>query len=111
MTDQAYIHPDSGREYREGDPAHRFAQLAGVLARECESFLYHYERRLKDHDYLDQQREWVSDPDRIARAMAHTIKALDEAYTAVTVDRTMHEYGLGKCDEEWERKYGEVAES
>lgn len=108
MTDESYVHPASGREYREGDPAYRFAELARVLARECEAFTYHYDQRLKDRDYLGQQQEWLSDPDRIARAMAHTIEALDKACTAVTVDRTMHEYGLGKRDEEWERKYGEV---
>ena len=108
MSEESYIHPASGREYREDDPAHRFAELTQVLARECESFLHHYERRLDGRDYLDQQREWLSDPDRIARAMAHTIAALDKAYTAVVVDQTMHEYGLGKQDDEWRRKYGAI---
>lgn len=101
-----YIHPASGREYREGDPAHRFAELGHVLAEECRQFLYHYEQRIDGRDYLDQHLEWQSDPDRIARAMAHTIAELDKAYSAVIIDRTMHVYGLGKRDEEWERKYG-----
>lgn len=108
MSDPGYIHPESGREYRESDPAHHFGALTHVLAQQCERFLYHYNRRLKDHDYLEQQQTWPSDPDRIARSMAHTIDSLDKAYTAVVVDRTMHEYGLGKQDAEWERKYGKV---
>jgi hypothetical protein len=110
VIDEAYTHPASGRTYREEDSAAYFARLAHALRRESEDFIHHYDTRLKGRDYLDQQREWLSDPDRIARAMAHTIAALDKAYTAVTVDRTMHEYGLGKRNEEWERKYGEVAE-
>jgi hypothetical protein len=103
-----YVHPDSGREYREGDPARRFAQLTNVLAQECERYLHHYERRLEGKDYLAQHLEWPSDPDRVARAMGQTIADLDKAYTSVITDRTMHEYGLGKKDDEWERKYGEV---
>lgn len=100
-----YVHPDSGRRYREGDPAHHFARLAGFLAEEARQFIEHYERRLKDRDYLAQHLEWPSDPDRIARAMAATIKKLDEAYTAVVVDRDMPNYGLGARDADWERKY------
>jgi hypothetical protein len=105
----SYIHPDSGREYREGDPAHHFAQLSAALASQCERFLEHYRRRLDGHDYLQQYHEWLSDPGHIAQTMGYTIEALDKAYTAVTVDRTLHEYGLGKRDEEWERKYGRVS--
>jgi len=101
-----YTHPDGGRVYREGDPAHRFALLVLGLARECEQFLRHYERRLSGRDYLAQHREWLSDPDRIARAMATTIAELDKAYTAVTIDRDNWQYGLGRRDDEWERKYG-----
>ena len=47
MTTGDYTHPASGRVYREGDPAHHFAQLARGLARECEHFLYHYGSRLE----------------------------------------------------------------
>ncbi len=108
MTEQGYIHPTSGREYHEEDPAVYFMKLAHALRRQCEDFIYHYDGRLKDTDYLQQHGVWPSDPDRIARSMGHTIAALDKAYTAVTVDKTMHEYGLGKRDEEWERKYGKV---
>ena len=108
VSENGYTHPESGRVYREGDPAHHFAQLTHVLAEECRQFLHHYGRRLEGRDYLTQQLEWPSDPDRIARAMAHTIEALDKAYTAVVVDRTMHEYGLGEQDGEWQRKYGDV---
>jgi hypothetical protein len=103
-----YTHPESGRVYREGDPAHHFAQLVQVLASECESFLHHFGRRLEGKDYLAQFREWPSDPDRIARAMATTIEALDKAYSRVNADETMHRYGLGKKDDEWQRKYGDV---
>jgi hypothetical protein len=108
VSDEGYIHPGSGREYREGDPAHHFAVLVQALARECESFLHHYGQRLEGHDYLAQYREWPSDPDRIARAMGDTIEALDTAYTSVVADETMHQYGLGKKDDEWQRKYGVV---
>jgi hypothetical protein len=94
--------------YRDGDPAHHFAELARGLAEECRQFLYHYERRLDGRDYLAQHLEWLSDPDRIARTMGYTIAALDKAYTAVTVDRHLHEYGLGRQDDEWHRKYGNV---
>ncbi len=106
MTDEPYIHPASGRGYREEDPAVYFMKLAHALRRECEAFIHHYDTRLDGHDYLQQHLEWPSDPDRIARSMGHTIAALDKAYTAVTVDRMLHEYGLGVRDEEWERKYG-----
>lgn len=105
VNQHSYIHPESGREYRENDPAQHFAQLTDVLAQECERFLYHYKRRLEGKDFLAQHTEWPSDPDLVARAMGRTIEALDKAYTAVVVDRTMHEYGLGKKDEEWQRKY------
>jgi hypothetical protein len=108
VSDEGYIHPGSGREYREGDPAQRFAELTRVLAEECRYFLHHYEQRLDGRDYLVQHREWPSDPDRIARAMGRTIEALDEAYTSVVADETMHQYGLGKKDDEWQRKYGVV---
>lgn len=104
-----YTHPASGRTYREGDPAHRFAQLAQALAKQCDNFLHHYAGRLEGADYLDQHTEWLSDPDRIVRTMRHTIDALDEAYTAVTVDRDLHTYGLGEQDDEWRRKYGPLA--
>lgn len=103
-----YIHPQSGRTYREGDPAHRLARLAQTLASQCERYLDQYQRQLKDTDYLDQYRTWPGDPDRVARTMVRTIEAIDKAYTDVTSDRTMHEYGLGVRDAEWERKYGKV---
>ena len=103
-----WTHPDSGRIYREEDPAVRFIKLAHALRRECEDFIYHYDQRMAGRDYLGQHLTWQSDPDRIARSMGHTIKALDEAYTAVTVNRYLHEYGLGKQDDEWQRKYGDL---
>lgn len=109
MTDETWTHPESGRAYREDDPAVYFMKLAHGLRRECEEFIRHYDERLDGRDYLQQHLIWRSDPDRIARAMAHTIAALDKAYTAITVDRTLYEYGLGVRDEEWERKYGKVA--
>ncbi|MGW1744567.1 hypothetical protein ACWCRD_02895 [Streptomyces sp. NPDC002092] len=109
MSDSGYSHPASGRLYREGDPAHHFAQLVQALARQCADFQYHYERRLKGCDYLAQQAEWPSDPERIARTMGRTIEQIDKAYTDVVCDRTMHEYGLGKQDVEWQRKYGNVS--
>jgi hypothetical protein len=108
MSDSGYSHPASGRLYREGDPAHHFAQLVQALARQCADFQYHYERRLKDFDYLAQHTEWPSDPERIARTMGRTIEQIDKAYTDVVCDRTMHEYGLGVQDDEWQRKYGDV---
>jgi len=110
MTPSEYVHPESGRLYREGDPAHHFALLAAGLARECETFLRHYNERLKNADYLAQYHEWPSDPGSIARSMAHTIEALDKAYTAITVDRDLHLFGLGRQDEEWHRKYGRLEE-
>jgi hypothetical protein len=103
-----YQHPASGRVYRVGDPAHHFARLVQGLARQCESFLYHYERRLEAHDYLQQHIEWTSDPDRIARAMKETIAAIDQAYNHIIMERTMPDFGLGEQDEEWYRKYGSV---
>lgn len=106
MADE-YTHPDSGRIYREGDPAHRFAQLVAALNRQCEEFQQHHEARLAGKDYLQQHATWLSDPDRIARAMRSTLAAIDEAYTAVTVDRDLPSYGLGTQDEEWRRKYGD----
>jgi hypothetical protein len=109
MPTEDYTHPTSGRVYREGDPAHRFAVLAAALERQCEEFRRHYQARLSGRDYLDQHLEWPSDPDRIARAMATTITELDKAYTAVTVDRDNWQYGLGQRDDEWERKYGDPA--
>ena len=108
MTKHDYTHPGSGRVYREDDPALYFARLAQALAAECEQFICYYETRLKGKDYLGQKREWPSDPDRIARSMGYTIAALDKAYTAVTVDEHLHEYGLGRQDDEWRRKYGDV---
>lgn len=109
MTSEDYVHPASGRTYHEDDPAHYFALLVAGLARQCSDFLYHYERRLKDRDYLQQYGEWLSDPSSIARTMADTIERLDKAYTAVTCDRTLHQYGLAKQDDEWHRKYGDVS--
>jgi hypothetical protein len=106
MTNEDYVHPGSGRTYREGDPAHYFAELVRGLARECEDFLHHYGRRLEEQDYLAQFTEWPSDPGSIARSMGYTIESLDKAYTAVVVDKSLHLYGLGKQDEEWHRKYG-----
>jgi hypothetical protein len=108
FLDPEFTHPESGRVYKESDPACYFAQLTRVLAEECRRFLYHFEGRLDGKDYLAQHLEWPSDPDRVARAMGATLAALDKAYTAVITDRTMHEYGLGRKDDEWERKYGEV---
>lgn len=108
MTAESYIHPESGREYREDDPAHYFAVLASGLAEQCRQFLYHYEQRLKGSDYLAQYTEWLSDPGHLAQTMAHTIDRLDKAYTAVTVDKSLHQYGLAKQDDEWRRKYGDV---
>ena len=106
MTDPGYIHPASGREYHEGDPAHRLARLTHALAGQCERFLDEYRRQLAETDYLDQYRTWPGDCDQVARTMARTIELIDKAYSDVTSDRTMHEYGLGKKDAEWERKYG-----
>jgi hypothetical protein len=103
-----YVHPESGRSYREGDPALRFAKLTHGLARQCEEFLRHYYERLEDRDYLDQYVTWPSDPDRITRAMGATIDAIDSSYTEVSYDRTAWKYGLGKQDEEWHRRYGDV---
>jgi hypothetical protein len=103
-----YKHPDGGRIYREGDPAHHFAELAAALRRECEDFIDHYDRRMAGRDYLGQSFTWPSDPDRIARSMSDTMQALDKAYTRIIVDRSMHEYGLGGKDDEWQRKYGDV---
>jgi len=103
-----YTHPKSGRTYREGDPAHHLAQLTQTLANQCERYLSEYRRQLADTDYLDQYHTWPGDPDRVARTMARTIEAIDKAYTDVCSDRTMHEYGLGKQDDEWHRKYGQV---
>lgn len=103
-----YEHPASGRIYRQGDPAHRFARLAAALRRQCDEFARHYDQRMADRDYLDQQRTWPSDPDRIARFMRETIAALDQAYTDVVYDEQAPEFGLGKRDEEWQRKYGDV---
>ena len=108
MATEDYRHPASGRIYREGDPAHRFAQLVHILANECGAFLDHHAHRLADRDYLKQHTEWSSDPERIARAMAHTIAELDKAYTAVVVDRDLPDYGLGSWDDEWQRKYGKT---
>jgi hypothetical protein len=101
-----YVHPDGGRTYREGDPAHHFATLARILAEQARQYIDHYERRMAGRDYLGQHLIWPSDPDRIARTMAHTIASLDKAYTAVVVDRDLPSYGLGQWDEEWQRKYG-----
>jgi hypothetical protein len=101
-----YAHPDGGRIYREGDPAHLFAVLARILAEQARQYIDHHERRMADRDYLGQHATWQSDPDRIARSMAHTIASLDKAYTAVVVDRDLPSYGLGQRDEDWQRKYG-----
>lgn len=103
-----YIHPDSGRVYREGDPAHYFVQMAAGLRRQCEEFVHYYDTLMAGRDYLQQRTIWQGDPDRIARSMAHTIAALDKAHTAVVVDRDLHEYGPGRQDEEWQRKYGKL---
>ncbi|MFI5973544.1 hypothetical protein [Streptomyces sp. NPDC051452] len=108
MPDNSFTHPASGRTYVEDDPAAHFATLVGVLARQCDAFLYHHQRRLKGLDYLAQHTEWSSDPSNIARTMAHTIEQLDKAFTAVVCDRTLHEYGLGQKDDDWQRKYGPV---
>lgn len=108
MEPETYVHPKSGRAYQEDDPATYFMRLAHALRQQCEAFIDHYDQRLADHDYLAQHTEWTSDPDRIARSMAHTIATLDKQYTAVTVDRDLHRFGLGRKDEEWQRKYGEV---
>jgi hypothetical protein len=106
---QDHVHPDSGRVYRQEDPAVRFAKLAHALRRQCEQFIEHYDNRLAGRDFLQQHAIWPSDPDRIARAMGHTIASLDTAYTDIVVDRTMHEYGLGTQDDQWQRKYGTPA--
>jgi hypothetical protein len=108
MPDAGYIHPASGREYYEGDPAHRLARLTHALAGQCERFLDEYRRQLADTDYLDQYRTWPGDCDQVARTMARTIELIDTTYSDVTSDRLLHEYGLGKKDAEWERKYGTV---
>lgn len=105
---EGYEHPETGRIYREEDPTVYFIKLAHALRRECEDFIYHYDQRMAGRDYLGQHMTWSSDPDRIARSMGHTIEALNKAYTRVTVDKHLHEYGLGKQDEEWQRKYGEI---
>jgi hypothetical protein len=98
-----YIHPDGGRRYRKGDPARRFAQLAAALAREADEFSRHYEQRMEDRDYLQQHSVWLSDPHRIAQAMASTIAAINEAYDAVNADKS-----LTVMDDEWRRKYGTI---
>ena len=103
-----YIHPKSGRVYREGDPAHHFAQLAAALRRQCENFVHYYDSQMGSRDYLAQRAIWLGDCDRIARSMADTIAVLDKAHTAIIIDRDLHEYGLGHKDEEWQRKYGPV---
>ena len=103
-----YVHPDSGRVYREEDPAVRFIKLAHALRQQCEDFIHHYDSRMAGRDYLGQHLTWPSDPDRIARSMGRMIESLDKSYTDVTVDRSMHEWGLGQKDEEWQRKYGPV---
>lgn len=103
-----HTHPDSGRVYREEDSAVRFAKLAHALRRQCDEFIRHYDTRLAGRDYLGQHLTWPSDPDRIARSMGHTIEALDKAYTDVTVDRSLWEWGLGEKDAEWQRKYGDA---
>lgn len=108
MSADGYEHPASGRTYRQGDPAHRFAQLSSALARQCDEFLHHYRERMEDGDYLAQTKVWLSDPHRIARSMQDTIEALDEAYTSVVVDETSYQYGLGEQDDDWQRKYGPV---
>jgi hypothetical protein len=102
-----YAHPDGGRIYREGDPAHHFAELTRILAEQARQYINHYERRMAGRDYLGQHLTWLSDPDRLARSMGHTIAAIDKAYTAVVVDRDLPFYGLGQRDEDWQRKYGQ----
>ena len=107
MTED-WKHPETGRVYREEDPAVRFIKLAHALRRQCEYFIHHYDTRMAGRDYLGQYATWPSDPDRIARSMGSMIQSLDKAYTAITVDRSMHEYGLGEQDDEWQRKYGDM---
>lgn len=103
-----YVHPDSGRAYREDDPAVRFGKFAAALRRQCEEFIQHYDERMAGRDYLGQHVTWPSDPDRIARSIGRTVEALDKAYTDVVVDRSLWEWGLGEKDDEWQRKYGKV---
>jgi hypothetical protein len=102
-----YVHPRSGRIYREGDPAHRFAQLVAGVARQCEEF-GRYVQPLLEADYLDQRAAWMGDCERITRSLARTIEQIEEAHTDVVVDRDYHRYGLGTQDDEWQRKYGAV---
>lgn len=106
MTSE-YKHPDGGRVYREGDPAHYFATMALSLRRLAEDYIYHYDRRMVSKDYLTQHQIWTSDPGRIAQHMADLVKSMDEAYNKVNAEKYAPSYGLGKYDEEWDRKYGE----
>lgn len=109
-ADQLWRHPQSGRLYREGDPAHDFARLTHALHQMAAQFVDQYERRLAGRDYLVQHQMWDGDPDRIARLMADMIAKLDKAYTRVHANRTLPDYGLGQRDEEWQRRYGPVVE-
>jgi hypothetical protein len=103
MSAEEYVHPDSGRRYREGDPAHRFAQLAAELNRLSEEFTHHYKQRLAGKDYLAQSVEWRSDPSRIAGSMHRVIEALNETDIAISKD-----WYATAVDDEWRRKYGTV---
>lgn len=111
MGKSEYVHPASGRTYREGDPAHRFAQMAHALRSECEQFLHYFDRvdENAETDYLRLLAGWQSDPERIARSMRETLKAIDQAYSDVVADRDAYRYGIGKQDDEWHRKYGDPA--
>ena len=110
MTDQIWRHPASGRGYREGDPAHYFVIMARALRQQAEAFVAEYDRRLADRDYLDQHHAWWgnSDADRMVRLLIETTGDVNKAYTAVLRDRDMPDFGLGRRDEEWQRKYGPV---
>lgn len=105
MADDLYEHPVSGRLYRQGDPAHRFAQLTNALARQNRELERHL-RRLNEQDYLVQVEAWLGDCDRITRAMQATLDAIDDTRTQVVCDRDAPQYGLGTMDDEWGRKYG-----
>lgn len=106
-----YVHPDSGRVYREGDPAHYFAALARALSHQAGEFIRHYDAKMAGKDYLAQSGVWESDPNRIAQAMADTITKLGMAYRALQADKHAPGWGLGKYDDEWRRKYGDLPDT
>jgi hypothetical protein len=94
-----YRHPESGRIYREGDPAHTYAlacRAVEVAARELALEVTRhagsdYLTRAADHPYQGLVR------------MHGTLDWIDKAYTDLLVDRE-----FSTVDEEYQRKYGEL---